>query len=267
MCQQVPGWGVQKIQKFGDKFVTCIVVFMRDMGLPLCSNIPAEEKKEEGGMDSLPEVIVCEDGAMSSSETSERGSKEEDISKPRCGSKNEELIVAEGEDDIDDRYDAVWTIANPFKRPSSAGRNNNLVQNECTEKETIMMGNVTVPQRMRQSESAGLISTPHCPGGTFVPYVKPEGDQEVEVQGIDDDNDYDDVEVHIDMFGPVKIAVQSSDSSGRGGSGCVGSESTLCAETGAPTTGGSAARLPTPPPRAPAALKRKRSQPMSGLGE
>jgi hypothetical protein len=234
---QISGWGIQKIQKFGQKFVTCITVFMSDMGFPLKSNVAGlgegiGEKKEGT---CVEDNDVC-DVKMPKNEnggTIQVSPPTDVLSDNTIENKYPEVVKCSNVEEVntfDD--DVMWTCRNPFRK------------SPCPVESSIAESKYIDTHITRKNDDVALVAVTGDPN---------------EVGNEKKDEDDDNIDVQIDMFGPVKVAVQSSASTVK----LESSDSQPMARSSSLNVSLSSSHQP-----APAITKRKRGHNMmSGIGK
>lgn len=121
---------MQKIHKFGAKFIYCITLFMRHMGLPVQSNMPvqASSTKEEernsnekgetmvGGTEEVVTMIPRGKNSVTVSQTSASIKKKGAGPLPLSGSVKKEYIDSIPKEEDREEIETMWTIRYPFRQ-------------------------------------------------------------------------------------------------------------------------------------------------------
>jgi len=251
---KVPGWGMLKIQKFGQPFVKCITVFMRDMGLPLESNLPPIDCQE------IKEVVEDDSVVEFNPEPSVLS---EDVTKAMCGGRSKGDVAMK--DVVSPALDTTVSYVTPNDNGNVMTAHSFLNTDQ-----DVSMWTVQNPFRQKKSESSCAVT------GDALDHFNSATQSDQEVTLLRDDsrpsstikeekeknNVNDGVDVKIDMFGPISVAVHTSSASPT-----MDNKDTSPSQS---LQGGIAVTDPFPRPIAshppvPVAAKRKRHNPMSGI--
>ena len=293
---------MQKIQKFGHKFVSCITVFMKHLGFPVLSNMPAPlasvlEKSESHEGCLVERLSPDEEGSSKLLATIAMpvpvpAPAPVPVAVPLGEIADLPTVSVKKEDSEDP--ESMWTISNPFRQASCKAERE--VEDLVAKRRKLM------PE---QSDFSGNLQPPPQSAleGSHVSTLKAEatGNRTETLSRPKVVVEEEDVSVHIDMFGPVKIAVVVPSSlpvtlapPAPASSTAACAPSPLChsphpstlhpssenssgskCNTNANACSTSASSSPPLPPsrghpsapsRAAPTLKRKRSQPMMNLG-